>query len=503
VTVFDPLAPLVGAVSSGNSLVGRPGDRVGVNGVSELGNGGLLVRSSEWSDGKGLLFGAVTLMLPNATGRVQPTTGFVSDSNSLVGSHANDAIGATFPTFLPSGNLLLRNSSWFDNRGAVTFIDVTKGITGVLSNRNSLVGELPNDFYGSGGIQLLGGERALVRSPLASVNGIAGAGRLDVINAAVRVPFTGSVGFGTDPNGELLVSIASLVNLLNSGASLTLQANNDIVLAAGLGIVAERGTLFMEAGRSIDILGDVIVREGTLSLLANAPGGNLANREEGEGNIYLMATDRRVQVVAANLILDAQNIFVSGGTSAGAHASLIGLGTTTIHAHGSGLLRLEGGTAAGTSLPLGASQDIVQTLLINPSAISAPVAVVVGQAALNVIADDVQLAGGGSDGAFAALVSFGDFNIDAINIDLTAGSAANSDALLLGLGGIANINFANCNGCVDLLFDPLLDGTAQTGIYRAGVFLNPSVDAILAMLGREDEEGEEDDDEDDEDAECN
>lgn len=502
VTVFDPLAPLVGAVSSANSLVGRPGDRVGSNGVTELANGGLLVRSSEWSDGQGLLFGAVTLMLPNAAGRVQPTTGFVSASNSLVGSHANDTIGSTFPTFLPSGNLLLRNSSWFDNRGAVTFVDVTQGIRGEVSNRNSLVGELANDFLGSGGISLLGGERALVRSPLASVNGIAGAGRLDVINAAVRVPFTGSVGFGTDPNGELLVSISSLIDLLNSGASLTLQANNDIVLAAGLGIIAERGSLFMEAGRSIDIQGDVIVRDGTLSLLANAPGAASANREEGEGNIYLMATDRAVRVIAANLVVDAQNIFVAGGNSAGAHAALFGLGTTSIHAHGSGLLRLEGGTAAGTSLSLGTSQDIVQALLINPSSISAPVALVVGQSALNVIADDVQLAGGGSDGAFAALVSFGDFNVDAINIDLTAGSAANADALLLGLGGIANINFTNCNGCVDLLSDPLLDGSAQTGIYRAGVFTNPSVDAILAMLGREDEESEEEDDEEDEDPEC-
>ena len=52
VTIFDPLAPLTGAVSAANSLVGRPGDRVGSNAVTELGNGGLLVRSSEWSEVK-------------------------------------------------------------------------------------------------------------------------------------------------------------------------------------------------------------------------------------------------------------------------------------------------------------------------------------------------------------------------------------------------------------------------------------------------------------------
>lgn len=505
VTVFNPLSPFTGAVSSANSLVGRAGDQVGSFGVSELSGGQLLVRSPAWSNGQGMNFGAVTLMTSNNVGRVQRTTGFVSAANSLVGSHADDAVGNTFPTTLPSGNLLLRNPNWFANRGAVTFIDVSKGIAGEISAGNSLVGVLPDDFLGSGGITLLGGERALVRSPLASVNGIAGAGRLDIIDAGTLTPFTGNVGFGTNPEGELLVSIASLIELLNSGAALTLQANNDIILAAGLGIVADRGSLFFEAGRSIDIQGDLIVRDGVLSLLANAPGADAANRDAGDGNIYLAATDRGLRIMARELSLDAQNIFVSAGDKAGAHAAVIGLGTTSIHAHGSGLLRLEAGTAPGTGLVPGASEDIVHGFLVNPEAVSAPIALVFGLRGLAVFADDIELLGGGSEGAFAALASFGEFDVEAQRIDLQAGSAANADALLLGLGGVANITFNECNGCDELLFDPLADSQAQTGIFVSGIFLEPTVDAILAMLGRDSgqEEGEEEDDDDEEEAQCN
>src|SRR5690606_5084487 len=109
-----------------------------------------------------------------------------------------------------------------------------------------------------------------------------------------------------------------------------------------------------------------------------------------------------------------------------------------------------------------------------------------------------------SDGAFAALASFGEFDVEAQRIDLQAGSAANADALLLGLGGVANIAFDECNGCDELLFDPLADSQAQTGIFVSGIFLEPTVDAILAMLGRgsAEDEGEEEDDEEEE-AQCN
>lgn len=130
-----------------------------------------------------------------------------------------------------------------------------------------------------------------------------------------------------------------------------------------------------------------------------------------------------------------------------------------------------------------------------------PSAFVVGLFGLSVIADDLEISGGGSNGAFAALASFGEFSVQSINIDLVPGTADNADALLLGLGGLADISFTNCNGCNEILFDPLFDSAAQSGIFISGLFREPTIDAILAMLDR-DQEGE-DDEEKDEAAECN
>ncbi|MEQ8664043.1 MAG: hypothetical protein RLW62_24765, partial [Gammaproteobacteria bacterium] len=503
VTVMDPLAPRLGVVSSANSLVGRAGDAVGSAGVNELSNGSLLVRSPLWSDGAGLNFGAVTLML--AASQVTPVTGFVSATNSLVGSHADDQVGNGGFVTLTTGNLVVRSPNWFDNRGAVTFINIAEGRTGAVSGANSIVGDLANDFVGSGGITQLGGDRALIRSPLASVNGIAGAGRLDILDGSTVQELDGNIGFATNPGSELTLSIASLVAFLNSGAALLLQANNDIYLPAGSGIVADRGSITLEAGRSIDIEADLIVG-GDLRLLANAPAANLSFRDAGDGNVTVTAGENSVRVRGANLAVEAQNIFVTGGTAPGAFAALIGTATTDIHAHGSGLLRLEGGTSLAPSgfVPTSAI-DLLGGFLNNPASVTAPAAFVVGLAGLTVAADEVALIGGGSPGAFAALASFGDFTVDTIDLFFAPGSAENADALLLGLGGAANISFTSCSGCNELLFDPLLDGSSQSGIFISGLLQEPTVDAILAMVNR-DAEASEDDDEDDEDegaAECN
>ncbi|MEQ8231758.1 MAG: hypothetical protein RKL32_08595, partial [Gammaproteobacteria bacterium] len=85
------------------------------------------------------------------------------------------------------------------------------------------------------------------------------------------------------------------------------------------------------------------------------------------------------------------------------------------------------------------------------------------------------------------------------------GIADNADALLLGLGGVADISYVSCSGCNELLFDPLLDGRPQSGIFISGLLQEPTVDAILAMLNRDAEasEDDEDDDEEDDAAVCN
>jgi len=440
-----------------------------------------------------------------AASRVRPVTGFVSASNSLVGSHANDLVGNGSFNTLSTGNIILRSPNWNGNAGALTFINIADGRTGVVSGNNSLVGALPNDFIGSGGISFLGGDRYLVRSPNASVNGNAGAGRIDIVDGATTRAVNGDIGFNSSPGGELFVSIQSVINFLNTGATLKLQATNDIFIPDGGGFVAENGALILEAGRSIDIAGDLIVRNGSLSLLANAPLSDAAFRDAGSGDITVRATDTSVLVLAGILSVEAQNIILEAGSAPGASVALVGLGTTSVHAHGSGLLSLTAGTAAGSSLAPGSSFDIFESYLNAPTAFTAPAAFIIGREGLSVIADDVILSGGGSAGAFAALASFGEFSVEAINIELNAGIGDNADAVLLGLGGLADITYGFCNACDSLFGDPLLDPLPNAGIFISGVLQNPAGDAILAMLGQGSDEGseEDDEDEDEEETECN
>ncbi len=79
-------------------------------------------------------------------------TGAVSASNSLVGSTANDSVGASNGTALPNGNYVVLSPNW-DNgaatdAGAVTWCSGTAGCTGAVSASNSLVGSTANDQVG-------------------------------------------------------------------------------------------------------------------------------------------------------------------------------------------------------------------------------------------------------------------------------------------------------------------------------------------------------------------
>src|SRR5262249_30537434 len=128
-----------GAVSESNSLVGSSAnDQVGLS-VTALSNGNYVVRSPDWNGNRGAAtWGSGT------TG----VSGTVSASNSLVGSSPNDQVGLSV-TALSNGNYVVGSPSWNANRGAVTWGSGTSGVTGVVSESNSLVGSSPNDFVGA------------------------------------------------------------------------------------------------------------------------------------------------------------------------------------------------------------------------------------------------------------------------------------------------------------------------------------------------------------------
>lgn len=143
-----------GVVSAANSLVGVSAyDSVGVS-VVPLANGNYLVASPFWSNGGIASAGAVT-WANGQTGIV----GTISAQNSLVGSTADDLLGAydseirVWP--LSNGNAVIVSPDW-DNgtivdAGAATWIDGTTGLTGTISDANSLVGASAGDLVGEAG----------------------------------------------------------------------------------------------------------------------------------------------------------------------------------------------------------------------------------------------------------------------------------------------------------------------------------------------------------------
>ncbi|MCX6117735.1 MAG: hypothetical protein NT027_09350 [Proteobacteria bacterium] len=152
-----------GFVSVANSLVGSTSGDVGAYNVVPLTNGNYLVRNHSWDclvsrgcSGTVANVGSVTW----GSG-ISGVSGFISATNSLVGSTANDEIGRSDSVVaLTNGNYVVGSSLWdcqaalgcagtISNVGAVTWGSGAIGISGFVSTANSLVGSTAEDGIGS------------------------------------------------------------------------------------------------------------------------------------------------------------------------------------------------------------------------------------------------------------------------------------------------------------------------------------------------------------------
>ncbi len=148
ITRIDLASPVVGEVSSVNSLVGTLStDQVGSRIIGNLGYGYLLSVASDWGGGKG----AVTFIPGSGTAAV----GQVSAANSLVGGTTLDHIGGSIAyestafysytgvqsgtgvELLGSGHYLVRAPDWDNARGLVAWGSKTTGVSGELSVANA------------------------------------------------------------------------------------------------------------------------------------------------------------------------------------------------------------------------------------------------------------------------------------------------------------------------------------------------------------------------------
>lgn len=139
-------------------------DRVGSSGVVVVGDGNFVVMSPNWRNSTGMSVGAVTWV--NGTSGL---SGVVSASNSLVGTRDDDRIGGGGVTVLSNGHYVVNSPRWSNGQGpivgAVTWGDGNRGVSGPVSAGNSLVGTTWGDGVGSGGITALSNGHYVVASP--------------------------------------------------------------------------------------------------------------------------------------------------------------------------------------------------------------------------------------------------------------------------------------------------------------------------------------------------
>ena len=137
----------MGEVTAANSLTGSTSnDNVG--NVTALTNGNYVVTSGFWDNGATQNVGAATFCSGTSG-----CLGVVAPGNSLIGSTAGDGIGGVGAVALPGGGYVVLSASWDNgatqNVGAITPCNGTTGCTGAVASANSLIGSTANDFLGA------------------------------------------------------------------------------------------------------------------------------------------------------------------------------------------------------------------------------------------------------------------------------------------------------------------------------------------------------------------
>ena len=157
-----------------SSLTGSSAnDSVGSGGAVVVGGTNFVVVSPSWHNVGAPSAGAVTWVNGSAG-----LSGVVSASNSLVGTTAGDAVGSVPVAALSNGNYVVVSPDWNHgvisaHVGSATWGDGASGISGPVSVSNSLVGATVGDTVGSAGVSALGNGNYVVVSPGWN-NGVAG-----------------------------------------------------------------------------------------------------------------------------------------------------------------------------------------------------------------------------------------------------------------------------------------------------------------------------------------
>lgn len=465
ILVRVPLADVGGLVNAGSAIMvnrslavigrtdGTSANEQYGNNLQFLSNGNLLFRSPD-ADVNGLTDAGVVKLVDPLTGNLIGQT---------AGTSANERFGLNFAQNLNSNGVFITSpdadAGGLVDAGAVVQISRDTGL-----EVQRIVGTSAGERFGSGQITFTG-TKVLFGSPLADVGGIVDAGRIVIFDptSANQGGAQSNLFFDTNANGDFVITTGAIANALNAGIDLILQSNNDIILDAGAELTGSGGSLTLQAGRSVVIKGllNLPGTDITIKVGPDQPGIDLQNRDSG-GSEFLMFDP---QLVGRNVDIAADLVSLTGGSA----------------------------TEGVTPLAWEPTDSVTFFERFLRDGSEYPSTFVLGLQSLTVTADVINLNGGTAPGAFAALVSFGDFTVDAGTITLTPGTEPGAHALFLGLGGVGEFTFDSCVGCGDdLLFnDPFLEqGAPVSGFFVTGILRFLVDDAILAMLDRKEDEDE-------------
>jgi hypothetical protein len=266
-----------GPVSAANSLVGsHANDILGNGGIIPLSNGDSLVRSLSWDNGSAANAGAIT-WINGKTGIHGP----VSAANSLVGASADDQVSSGHVQTLANGNYIVHSPLWdntasgANDAGAVTWGHRSHGVSGVVSEDNSLVGTSTADKVGGSITTPLTNGHYVVRIPLwdHAVSGTANVGAVTWCDGT-----TGGTGAVSAENSlvgstaEDAVGIAGVMPLANGNyvvASMNWDHGTIINAGAatwGNGTAGIQGPVSAANSLVGSTMGDTVAAHGVLPL---------------------------------------------------------------------------------------------------------------------------------------------------------------------------------------------------------------------------------------------
>jgi filamentous hemagglutinin family protein len=139
-TTTGASAPGSGIISAANSLVGTAANDLVSASLSTPTSGRALLIAPRYGNGAGAL----------ATFTNAGFAGTLDSGNALVGSSSTDNIGNYGSSYLTGNYYAIFSANWGGNKGAITVIDTSQGLSGVVSATNSLVGSATGDFVGNG-----------------------------------------------------------------------------------------------------------------------------------------------------------------------------------------------------------------------------------------------------------------------------------------------------------------------------------------------------------------